>query len=306
MAEKTTGVKRIAAVIGAGMVCSAVTAVTGQSVLGAEQVQKTAAEGIEENIDYTAMAEFACYAEILNEKGKAHNFNGGFALYDLDKDGVRELIISTGESDADWVNYVYAIEGQEAHSIGNFYAPVNMYEAEDGNGIYSVYGNMGYQIVSRITKKNGQIDVETVMENEIAEGEEYYKNDKEIPLTAFDAGSIPQESGETDSGGEGIFAEFGGYYTNLDSNQIINIYAQLSPELDCDGVLDVGKEAGSVPESGTSETYFLRSAGENTAVIVDAKKGMVTERGTIEFHDSELYIIWDTGYLTGTYSKTEK
>ena len=49
------------------------------------------------------------------------------------------------------------------------------------------------------------------------------------------------------------------------------------------------------------ETYFLDYAAEDTAVIIDEKKGYVSERGYIYFYNGEIYIDWDTGDLTGTY-----
>lgn len=172
--------KKLMVVIGIIAGCNALLW-TGQDkpVYAADEVS-------EMNVDYTVMEEYASYADIIGETGYIYDNNGGYALYDLDKDGIRELIISTGECNADWINYVYTVNNGAVSSIGNFYSPVMLYEAEDGNGIYSVYGHMGYQIVNRITKQGDQITVETVMKGE---AEEYYENDKEVVLVPFDSGN---------------------------------------------------------------------------------------------------------------------
>ena len=121
--------------------------------------------------DYSSMAEYSSYAEIIGDTAATHDGNGNYALYDIDQDGTKELIISFGESNADWTNYVYTLENGKPESIGNFYSLVLLYVADDNNGIYSVYGHMGYQKVDRITKQDKQILIETVMEGDVGDGD---------------------------------------------------------------------------------------------------------------------------------------
>ena len=61
-------------------------------------------------VDYSAMPEYSSYAEVIGDTAATHDGNGNYALYDIDQDGTKELIISFGESDADWTNYVYTLE----------------------------------------------------------------------------------------------------------------------------------------------------------------------------------------------------
>lgn len=93
--------------------------------------------------DYSSMAEYSSYAEIIGDTAATHDGNGNYALYDIDQDGTKELIISFGESDADWTNYVYTLENGKPESIGNFYSPVLLYVAVNNKGIYSVYWSYG-------------------------------------------------------------------------------------------------------------------------------------------------------------------
>lgn len=98
-------------------------------------------------VDYSSMPEYSSYAEVIEDTAATYDKNGNYALYDIDQDGTKELIISFGESDADWTNYVYTLENGMPQSIGNFSNPVLLYTADDNNGIYCVYGHMGYQKV---------------------------------------------------------------------------------------------------------------------------------------------------------------
>ena len=146
-------------------------------------------------VDYSTMPEYSSYAEVIGDTAATHDGNGNYALYDIDQDGTKELIISFGESDADWTNYVYTLENGTPESIGNFYSPVLLYVAEDNNGIYSVYGHMGYQKVDRITKQDKQILIETVMEGDVGSGD-YYSNESPIIQSAFPGYGMSQENEE--------------------------------------------------------------------------------------------------------------
>lgn len=46
--------------------------------------------------DYTSMEEYAYFESVIGDSGAANGGNGGYALYDLDQDGIRELIVSSG------------------------------------------------------------------------------------------------------------------------------------------------------------------------------------------------------------------
>ena len=85
-------------------------------------------------------------------------------------------------------------------SIGNFSTPVLLYTADDNNGIYCVYGHMGYQKVDRITKQDNQILIETVMEGDVGNGE-YYSNDSPIIQSSFQGDGMSQDNEEDNLNG---------------------------------------------------------------------------------------------------------
>lgn len=139
--------------------------------------------------DYKAMEEYSSYEPIIvDEMGYVQGL-GSYALYDIDQDGVRELIISAGTCEADWYNNIYTLEDGLVTMIGTLERNSGFYAAPDGNGIYSVFGKQGYQEVQRITKKGNELVEETIESRELGENEAYYTNDDPIELVEFSAGN---------------------------------------------------------------------------------------------------------------------
>ncbi len=114
-----------------------------------------------------------------------------YTLYDLDGDGIKELITSEGTCEADWTNVVYTLEdGQYVSMIGQFYGSVMLYVAEDGNGLYAVSGRMEYQNIDQITKNGNQLQVETIMSGEIGVEEDFYSNDNPVSFASVTDDSL--------------------------------------------------------------------------------------------------------------------
>lgn len=174
-----------------------------ESILGAVCIltfclPMVSAAGIDSAADYTSMPEYSSYTEVIGDTAATHDGNGNYALYDIDQDGTKELLLSFGESNADWTNYVYTLENGAPVSIGNFYSPVLLYVADDNNGIYSVYGHMGYQKVDRITKQDKQILIETVMEGDVGSGD-YYSNESPIIQSPFPGYEVSEDKAEAET-----------------------------------------------------------------------------------------------------------
>ena len=104
---------------------------------------------------------------------------------DLDNDGVKELILSEGTCNADWINDVYCVNDYGLGlGIGSFARPVVLYEAPDGNGIYAVWGNQGLEEVTRITKNGSELEEELILSDSINYDENYITYPNEI-MTAY-------------------------------------------------------------------------------------------------------------------------
>lgn len=366
------------------------------------------------------------YNSILQNTYAMYGDGSQYALYDLDKDGIQEIIITAGTSEADWNNSVYTVSNQAAVMMGSFGTTVSLYVAEDGNGLYAVHGHMGNETIYQITKNGSQLGITTVSQREISETEDYYSNGNGVSWLAINNGNtgesvsvaqstassssspdyiLPDSSsriidpsefgdfsindmqmaineiyarhgrmfqdegiqayfdskswysgtvepdyfdesvlsdverenidtlsywmqpelthsnpttvdkydygvnaagiGETDSttssgDGKQFFRDHQGYYTNPETYQIVSVSAYESSD-EYDGQLTVAKGVRQSPDGAGSEVYYLSYNGDSSASIIDAKKGQVLDRGTVDFYEGGIYISWDTGALTGDY-----
>lgn len=129
--------------------------------------------------DYAAL-----YDNLRTQAADAFGSDCEYALYDMDHDGTVELIVSWGTCDADWTNTVYTVEENgQLIEVGGFSGMVSLYAAENGDGIYSVYGHSGYQQVEWVTKNGNSLSVETILSEET---ENYYENDSPILMVGID------------------------------------------------------------------------------------------------------------------------
>ena len=100
-----------------------------------------------------------------------------------------------------------------------------------------------------------------------------------------------------------LFGEVEGFYTNLDTDQVVYIGINNISD-DHEGILEVGRgDVAPVDSATTMETYYLDYISDGTVIITDEKKGQVLRRGYINFYEDELYLVWDTDGMTGTYIK---
>lgn len=104
-----------------------------------------------------------------------------FALYDLDEDGIEEMIVSYGTCTADWSNDIWTIKDGIPQKLGEIGGTRSCYESEDG-GIYAVNGHMDHEILDHVYKSGNELVVDNVYDGMIDSmaGEEYYSNDKPL------------------------------------------------------------------------------------------------------------------------------
>ena len=127
----------------------------------------------------------AAFQYILEDAYKHYGESCKYTLFDLDNDGVKELILSEGTCNADWINDVYCVNDYGLGlGIGSFARPVVLYEAPDGNGIYAVWGNQGLEEVTRITKNGSELEEELILSDSINYDENYSTYPNEI-MTAY-------------------------------------------------------------------------------------------------------------------------
>ncbi len=124
----------------------------------------------EKDIDYS------CFEGLLSEVACGAGKSCTYSAYDIDNDGIRELIIKIGTCEADCFYHFYALNKelypvelgkiQGSHSV--------LYAAEEKAGIILASGSMGYQTVTHISVQNGAIVTCVIEEGEC--GGDYYSN----------------------------------------------------------------------------------------------------------------------------------
>ena len=132
------------------------------------------------------MPEYEKYTGVIADT-RGNYLDVSMALYDIDNDGTRELILSYGTCSADWTNDIYTIEeGDAVTMIGTLGSSLMFYTAPDGNGIYTVYGKMGYQSIERVTKVGKELKEESIENRQIGDNEDYTSYDRPIELLSVD------------------------------------------------------------------------------------------------------------------------
>lgn len=146
----------------------------------------------EQSVNYVA-----AYRGILEDTVAEYGDMGQYcqySLYDLDGDQVKELITSEGTCTADWQNCVYSInEEGNPYMVGYFSRPVSIYEADEGEGIYTIWGMQGLEEITQITKEGADLYEQTLLSKELEAGEAYDELPYEIERAYMADISLLQE-----------------------------------------------------------------------------------------------------------------
>lgn len=130
----------------------------------------------EKNIDYSS------YQKLLDETVKSSGVYCTYSMYDINNDGIRELILKTGNGELNYVYYFYTLDQSlKPKKIGALSARHSvLYGNEKEPGLIMVTGSRGMQNVSTIKATNENIKKEVFLEGSIGDGN-YYKNS--LPLS---------------------------------------------------------------------------------------------------------------------------
>jgi RNA polymerase sigma factor (sigma-70 family) len=112
-----------------------------------------------------------------------NNKDLSYVKYDIDKDGIPELIVWTGTCEADYVDYVYTYKNGELIYAGSLDgADQRLYALTDQNGMLALFGHMGYEAVTKVVLYNDKINSIKVIEKDVGSAE-YDKFPNEITMT---------------------------------------------------------------------------------------------------------------------------
>ena len=120
------------------------------------------------------------YNQQIDEYYENYGSDTTVTSYDINGDGVDELILSHGKDTYDWTNDVYDFSDGNISPVGSFRNHVTFFEPEgDDDGVISVWRTMGYQEISQITiDDNGRLNVKTIDEKQIASSDKGYQGNR--------------------------------------------------------------------------------------------------------------------------------
>lgn len=120
----------------------------------------------EENVPfYGYQSDEAEYVQLIEEGmwGIA-----GYYLYDINKDGIPELIVKFGTCEADYIGHCYTFDGEKAvfvEEVGLGHA--GLYTDPENNGVIYLWGHMGYQYMQRWSMEENELSMEELFEEDI-------------------------------------------------------------------------------------------------------------------------------------------
>lgn len=128
------------------------------------------------------------YGPLLDQVDATYGEYNDYYLYDIDGDGVKELLLQEGTCEADYMYQVYTIANGSAVYLGELSGGHTVFfedtEGENGSSILLMQAHMGYERISRVTLSNGSLSEEEISERELGEEEEYFDNGAPLPEAA--------------------------------------------------------------------------------------------------------------------------
>lgn len=152
---------------------------------GAYEETDVAEYGIETDIGMTDPSMYNyydLYYGIILDSASVMGGTCDYTLFDFDGEGTMELIVSGGETNADYINDVYTVDATgNVVGLGSFYGPCLFYETEGGEGVVSVYSHMDHEVVKWYTLENGQLYEEVLFDRNLGPDDEPYSGGYPIP-----------------------------------------------------------------------------------------------------------------------------
>lgn len=161
------------------------------------EYQKAKAEdtaaGEVEDVDYRA-----AYEPVINQALEDYGTYNTYALWDIDRDGVQELLVLCGHAEADYTYKVYTAKGGAAVYIGEFtgshtalYGP----EEEGEPYIMAVQCHMDTEVIARVLVGDSSVVYEQISSREVPGGLDYYTNPFPIPFCDVSDMTLVDEAG---------------------------------------------------------------------------------------------------------------
>ncbi len=116
-----------------------------------------------ENFEMTAIEN--ARQVVKDKEGRETQDSDEYFLYDLDGDGDRDMIVSHGNSNADWSNDVFENKSGKLYNIGSVPELNRWFEGDSKKGVYAVAERMGNCRVRSVYIKDGKLFQDVVYES---------------------------------------------------------------------------------------------------------------------------------------------
>ncbi len=90
-----------------------------------------------------------------------------YCVYDIDKDGIKELLVKMGTCEADYIIRVYGCEYGKIVSLATLDGGHTYPYECDTNGIFMYWSHMGCETLMRVSKHGHDLVSETVFSNDL-------------------------------------------------------------------------------------------------------------------------------------------
>lgn len=118
--------------------------------------------------------DLGAYQSLLAGLAELPGAMGTYSVYDMDADGVPELISRLGSGEAELTYYFYSLAPDNSLlELGSFSASHSVLYAHEQTGIIHVSGMMGYQTVTHITLSDGKLSFTELEAGPVGDGGNY-------------------------------------------------------------------------------------------------------------------------------------
>lgn|GEM_PF-1033190 len=128
------------------------------------------AKSTDSAIDYRGV-----YAPILKSVQSKYEYGSDlfYYIYDMDKDGVKELFVLTGTCDANYMYQVYTIADGASKQLGSVSGFESLIGADSAGNLYLCFGYMGDEAVEQIIYNGSSITTKQIFHTYINDGSDY-------------------------------------------------------------------------------------------------------------------------------------
>lgn len=113
-----------------------------------------------------------------------------YAVYDLDGDGILELLVMEGTCEADFIWQVYTMSESGAKQVGAFGGSHSGLYLDEEPGILCQHGQMGVEEIERITYDGEYLSSTLILDVQHPDGEDYTTPGTPVPTARIDDPSL--------------------------------------------------------------------------------------------------------------------